>query len=206
VIDASIKLNPEQFPTLGAATRFDYSSVVVEYGSSRWRRFAIGGTTSFGHRINFEPVGDRPPHSADWFQSALSSSYRPSDQVTINLDLIYSNFDDRETGEPVLDDLIGRLRVNWQLTRAMSLRAIVQHEDTDTNPQQTVLETRRNWNFDLLFTYRVNAWTAVYAGYNQNRQNLALEDITGTNVLTRSDDLIRDSEQFVIKFSYFLRP
>ena len=88
----------------------------------------------------------------------------------------------------------------------MSLRAIVQHEDTDTNPQQTVLETRRNWNFDLLFTYRVNAWTAVYAGYNQNQQNLVLEDIAGTSMLTRSDDLIRDSEQFVIKFSYFFRP
>jgi hypothetical protein len=206
VTDASIKLNPEDIPTLVAATKFDYSSIVVEYGSSQWRRFAINGTTSFGRRINFAPVGGQPPQSADWFQSVLSSSYRPSDQVTINLDLIHSNFDDRETGEPILDDLIGRVRVNWQLTPAMSLRAIVQHEDTDTNPQQTVLETRTNWNFDLLFTYRVNAWTAVYAGYNQNRQNLALEDIGGTNVLTRSSDLIRDSEQFVIKFTYFFRP
>lgn len=206
VIDSTVKLKPEDFPTLGVATSFDYSSVVVEYSTSRWRRFAIGGTTSIGHRINFAPIEGRAPHSTDWFQSVLSSSYRPVDQVTINLDLIYSDFDDRETGEPVLDDLIGRLRVNWQLTPRMSVRAIVQHEDTDTNPQQTVLETRRNWNFDLLFTYRVNAWTAVYAGYNQNLQNLEFNNIAGTNVLRRSDDLIRDSEQFVIKFSYFLRP
>ena len=206
VIDASIKLKPEDFPALEETTEFDYSSVVVEYGSSRWRRFAIGGNTSLGRRINFAPTGDRAPLSTDWFQSILSTSYRPNDQATINLDLIYSDFDDRGTGDPVLDDLIGRLRVNWQFTPAMSLRAIVQHEDTDTNPLQSVLETRRNWNIDLLFTYRVNAWTAVYVGYNQNRQNLALEDISGTPVLTRSNDLIIDSEQFVIKFSYFLRP
>lgn len=206
VIDASVKLQTDDFPTLERTTEFDYSSLVVEYGSSRWRRFAIGGSTSFGHRINFAPSEGRAPLPTDWFQSILSSSYRPSDHVRINLDLIYSDFDDRETGDPVLEDLIGRLRVNWQLTPAMSFRAIVQHENTDTNPLQTVLETRRNWNFDFLFTYRVNAWTAVYAGYNQNRQNLALEDIAGTTVLTRSDELIRDSEQFVIKFSYFFRP
>jgi hypothetical protein len=206
VIDSTVTLKPEDYPTLGVATRFDYSSVVVEYSTSRWRRFAISGITSIGHRINFAPIEGRAPHSTDWFQSVLSTSYRPVDQVTINVDLIYSDFDDRETGEPVLDDLIGRLRVNWQLSPRMSVRAIVQHEDTDTNPQQTVLEARRNWNFDLLFTYRVNAWTAVYAGYNLNLQNLEFNNIAGTNVLRRSDELMRDSEQFVIKFSYFLRP
>jgi len=206
ISDASIKLSADEFPALGSTTKFDYSSVVVEYGTSRWQRFAISGNTSIGYRINFTPIEGLAPRSTDWFQSVLSSSYRPNDQVTLNLDLIYSDFDDRETGDPVLDDLIGRLRVNWQFTPAMSFRAIVQHEKTDTNPLQSVLEARRNWNVDLLFTYRINAWTAVYAGYNHNQQNLALEDIAGVPVLRRSNNLMTDSEQFVIKFSYSFRP
>jgi hypothetical protein len=60
--------------------------------------------------------------------------------------------DDEATGNKVFDDVVAQMRFNWQFSRALSLRAIVQHERTEPNPMQTTIADRENWNYDLLFT------------------------------------------------------
>lgn len=125
--------------------------------------------------------------------------------MNIDGDVIFSRFETEDGGEPVLEDLILRTRLHWQFTRDWSLRVIVQHERTTPNPLQSRVPDRRNWNGDLLLTWRHNPWTTLFLGYNQNRQNVIIDDLNGRTQLVRTDGLHTDSEQLILKVSYLFR-
>jgi hypothetical protein len=89
----------------------------------------------------------------------------------------------------------------------MSLRVIVQHEDTKPTPGLSRLTRDENLNVDVLFRYVLNPWSALYVGFNNNESNLQLfENEDGTTELVRSEDLARDGRQLFVKFSYLLQP
>ena len=54
---------------------------------------------------------------------------------------------------------------------------VLQYESTAARPQLSREDERRNFNADFVLTYRVNPWTALFAGYNGNRRNVEL--VTG---------------------------
>jgi hypothetical protein len=199
------RLTVEDFPVLTADKDFDTDFINVEYGSSLWKTFAIEGDTSIGKRINFNPLPGREPTPADWLGSALEISYRPIRPLDIDTTFFYNRFDNEQSGTQVLEDFIGRVRVNWQFSREFSLRSIVQYERTRPNESETSVTNRRNWNVDLLLTWRLNPWTAAYLGYNQNRRNVAIDEVTGTPRIVGTDELFKDSEQLILKLSYVFR-
>ena len=127
-------------------------------------------------------------------------------RLRIDNSFLWTWLDDPESAGRIFDDRIARTRWNWQWNRELSIRAIVQWEDTDTDPALTTLTARENLNADLLVTYRVNPWTAVYAGFNTNAANRDVFDLAdGTRELRTTDDLRRDASQFFLKMSYLLR-
>ena len=78
---------------------------------------------------------------------------------------------------------------------------------TRSDSEKTLLETTRNLNGDLLLSYLVNPWTALFVGYNGNYQNLELVEGTPDPTLIRtSGDFLNDSRQFFLKLSYLFRP
>jgi hypothetical protein len=89
----------------------------------------------------------------------------------------------------------------------MSLRVILQHEDTEPTPGLTRLTDDENLNVDVLFRYVLNPWSALYIGFNNNESNLQLvEDEDGGTSLMRTEELARDGRQLFVKFSYLLQP
>ncbi len=99
-----------------------------------------------------------------------------------------------------------RSRWNWQYNRELSLRVILQYDALLTNRNLTSLETTKNVNADILLTYLVNPWTALFVGYNGNAQNLELvPTATGADIAHPRRRLINDAKQFFIKFSYLFR-
>jgi hypothetical protein len=66
-------------------------------------------------------------------------------------------------------------------------------------------------NFDVLFRYVLNPWSALYVGYNTNQSNFQLVDLDAPNgagamtEIVRTDDLARDGSQLFVKFSYLLQ-
>jgi hypothetical protein len=96
------------------------------------------------------------------------------------------------------------MKANFQFSREMSMRAILQYNSILANPSTSALETVKNFNTDLLFTYQMNPWTALYIGYNNNLQNRDLWiNPTGSQII-RTPDLRNDSWQFFMKLSYYL--
>ena len=196
------KLTREEFPTLMADRDYNTDSVSLQFETAWWKSFKFQVQTEIGNSINFRPLPGFEPRPAEAVETEVEFTYRPATQLTIDASATFTTLDDEATGNKVFDDVVAQMRFNWQFSRALSLRAIVQHERTDPNPMQTTIADRENWNYDLLFTYRVNPWTAVYLGYNTNRANLAIEDFDNMRRIVRTDDLSKDSEQWLLKVSY----
>jgi outer membrane receptor protein involved in Fe transport len=117
-----------------------------------------------------------------------------------------TELDDKDgRGNIFVNDIL-RTRWNWQFTTELSLRMILRYDWTRANPQLSSLEEKtENFNADLLVTYLVNPWTALYVGYNTNYQNLELEDTPGGPEVVRTDDLFNDAKQLFVKLSYLFR-
>jgi len=106
----------------------------------------------------------------------------------------------------VLSNQIGRIRFDWQLAPKWSLRAITEYRATDVNAALTRQEQDRRLTGDLLATYLVNPWTALYIGYNTNYRNRdLLLDPLGNQLINTGTDLNQDSEQLFVKFSYLFQ-
>ena len=60
-------------------------------------------------------------------------------------------------------------------------------------------------NVDLLATYLVNPWTALYVGYNNNQNDRRLVPAGNGFALVPRDRIGPDSWQFFVKFSYLFR-
>ena len=74
------------------------------------------------------------------------------------------------------------------------------------NPTLTRLEQGRRFGGDLLGTYLLNPWTALYIGYNTNYRNRELLlDPLGNQLINTGTDLNQDAEQVFVKFSYLFQ-
>jgi hypothetical protein len=129
------------------------------------------------------------------------------DRLRVDTSLLSTELEDREGRGTIFTNRIVRSRWNYQFTKEMSLRVIVQHEDTKPNPALSRLARDENLNVDVLFRYVLNPWSALYVGFNNNESNLQLvENEDGTTELVRGEDLARDGRQLFVKFSYLLQP
>jgi hypothetical protein len=111
---------------------------------------------------------------------------------------------------------IARSQWNYQFTRALSLRAILQYNGLLANPTYSSLQTTKDFSMDFLITYLIHPGTAVYVGYNSNLENLIPGlcvpapggavgcDPSGSG-LVRSNGFINDGRVFFVKVSYLFR-
>jgi len=107
----------------------------------------------------------------------------------------------------VLNNHILRSTINFQLTRALSLRFIPQYTSALVNPALTSLKTTKQFNADFLITYLVHPSTAIYVGYNSDLQNLVNPlglDPNGQLLRTRGKYL-NDGRTLFVKISYLFR-
>jgi len=137
----------------------------------------------------------------------IFTTLRPIKGLTIDTSYLLSRLLDKENGHSAFNNNIIRSKWNYQFTREFSLRFIGQYSSVLANPLNTSLQSTKNFNADILFTYFVHPGTAVYVGYNSNLQNLDPRlglDPNGDINRTR-DRFINDGRQFFVKISYLFR-
>lgn len=203
---ATERLRPQDHSSLTEPRAYDVTAWDIEYGTNYFDWLAIDGNLSFGNQINFNPPEGEEPSEADWLQLDLGFTLRPATPLRIDNTVLWTRLTDPRSGDRLVTDRILRTHWNWQFTRELSIRAIVQYEHTTTDALLTSLETRKNLNADFLVTYRLNPWTAIYAGVNANGQNAELIDVPGeARRLQHVNGLRRDAHQFFVKASHLLR-
>ena len=201
------RLRPQDFA--GLATTRDYSQrrYFARFSTDSLQTIGFAGGVDTGTVINFVPPIGQEPELADRLFVEAELLWRPMDRLRVDTSLLSTELEDREGRGTIFTDRIVRTRWNYQFTKELSLRVILQHEDTDPNPALSRLTREENLNLDVLFRYVLNPWSALYIGFNNNESNLQLvENEDGTTELVRGEDLARDGQQLFIKFSYLLQP
>jgi hypothetical protein len=200
-ISSRERLRPQDYSTLAANQ--DYSSQVYGafFDSSHFKKASIGVSLRKGQAINFAASPGQAPFLANSTSARASLTLRPISPLRIDNTYLLARLLDRGPGRAaIFNNHIVRSKWNWQFTRELSVRVILQYSTLLANPAFTSQTATKSVNADFLITYLLNPGTALYAGYNGNLQNL---DPSGA-LRTRSS-FIQDGRVFFVKASYLLR-
>ena len=204
----------------------EHNSGISVY-TSPTSQLTLGAQYFWGDAINFIPSlianpSDKynRPYLARSDSATAVATIHPLTQLRIDNTYLFSRL---RTGEDpnifnshknIFNNHIIRSKWNWQFTRELSLRVILQYNATLTRNSPsasadpyplTSLPTTKQFNTDVLITYLLHPGTAIYVGYNTDQQNFNRALVLGPGGVARSDGLMNDSRQFFVKVSYLLR-
>jgi len=204
------RLRPADFEVLAENKDFERNRKGFFFETSYIPQVTVDMMYSWGTRINFVPPEGEEPVLADLTSSEVELTLRPLRAFRIDNTYILSRLRDRETGASIFNNHIVRSKWNYQFSREVSLRVILQYNSVLANPGFSGFQTAKNFNADFLLTYLLYPGTALYVGYNGNAQNLD----PGLALVNPPDDLdfvrprnryINDAKQFFVKLSYLFR-
>jgi hypothetical protein len=183
----------------------EYENMIVFFTSYlSWMDFNI--FTASGTRPNFFPPPGIAPFLANYRDAQVTVTFRPVSGLLLDETYIYSRLSARpDSGHAgsIFNNHIVRSRANYQFTRALSLRAILDYNGVLSNTSLVALDRTKHLTGDVLLTYLLNPGTALYVGYTDGYDNVALDPISGL-VPTRSPTT-STGRQFFVKTSYLFR-
>jgi len=156
------------------------------FGVASGRTFSVYGGFNGGDGILFSDN----PYVGRNIVGNINFSVRAHSRMRIELNNIFSQFVNRAQNSEVFDVKIFRTRTTFQLSRRFLLRHIAEH-----NTQAVSVGN------NLLFTYRINAGTVVFVGYDDRFQRGTRID----NTLFPFTSLQRTNRAVFTKLSYLFR-
>ena len=169
----------------------------------RW--LDVGLFAATGTRPNFFPGGGLTPFLARSRDAQLSLTFRPASGLLVDQTYIYSHLrarPDSGSSRTIFDNHILRSRVNYQFTRELSLRAIVDYNAVLSDPSLVALERTKHLSGDVLLTYLIHPGTALYVGYNDGYDSVALGP---AGLRPIRNPTTSTGRQFFVKTSYLFR-
>ena len=155
-------------------------------GINTSRRFSLFYGIDWGEQIRFV----ENPFLGRMFDYNLSLTLLPTSRLNSQFRLDTARFADMHTGELVFDVKILRSFTTYQFTDRLLVRNILEHNTGNGKV-----------GINLLFTYRVNAGTAFYIGYDDRLQ----EGIYLDRERFYNRDLQRQQRAFFTKLQYLFR-
>lgn len=98
-----------------------------------------------------------------------------------------------------------RSELNWQFSRELSLRAILDYNGVLPNVSLIDLSSHKRVTGDLLLAYMINPGTAFYLGYTNTHENLAIFPGMPNYVGTIGGPSTTTGRQVFVKVSYLFR-
>ena len=113
----------------------------------------------------------------------------------------------REPGSSIFNNHIVRSKVNYQFTRALSLRGILDYNGVLPNTSLVALDRSKHLTADALMTYLVHPGTAVYVGYTDGYDNLRPQpaDVAFGPPAPLGAPTVSTGRQVFVKTSYLFR-
>ncbi len=156
--------------------------------------------------MNYDPVAGQQPTLGHEDQGNFTLTFHARGRLRIDNAYLLEHI--RDPHFTAVTNHIFRSKWNYQFTRELSARVILQYTSVLSNPAISALSPTKNFNADFLITYLVHPGTAIYVGYNSDlanlNRNLAVDPVTGF-ILTRPNGYINDGRQFFVKASYLFR-
>lgn len=190
---------------------FRKSSNFVEFKTEWLKWLAWSSSYTRGAGVNYYPASGLAPELGDSQNATAELTLRPVNRLRLDETYIYSQLKTRtgwsgSTGlVSVYNNHIVRSKLNYQFTREFSFRAIVDYNTVLPNTSLVSLEPARRAGYDLLFTYLLHPGTAIYAGYTDIYQNLALDPSRPPYLQYTNYPDFNTGRQAFVKLSYQFR-
>ena len=210
------RLRPSDFSPLPDNRDYAHHHSGFFLQSAFFKQVSMNGEIGWGTDTNFDaplipappgPPVAGPPVLAQSSYAQIFLTVRPTGKLTIDNTYLLTRLRSLSSGPNIFNNHIIRSKWNYQFTREFSLRFIGQYAAVLANQNLTSLQTTKNFNADLLFTYLLHPGTAVYVGYNSNLQNLdpSLSQDSNGNLLHVPNRFMNDGRQIFVKVSYLFR-
>jgi hypothetical protein len=192
---------------------FRQHSTRVGFQSEWLSWLAVEADYEWGTEINYYPPEGIAPFVANVTEAEAGLTLRPSAQLRLDETYIFSRLTTPEdvvlppgtSGGDIFNNHIVRSRVSYQFTREFSARAIFDYEAVLPNRDLVSLEREKRFAADVLFTYLINPWTAVYVGYTDaydDRLAGGTMQRPSTRAAGPTTPVVR---QLFVKISYLIR-
>jgi hypothetical protein len=169
-----------------------------------WRRWLdLYGSYAKGDAVNYSP--------APGMQPSLGRSDAASLGITVHLPrlrleqyYLFSRLAGGSTpgGLTVFNNHVARSKLNYQFTRALSLRAIVDYYAQLPNESLVQQIHLKQVTTDLLLTYLIRPGTAAYIGYTNRFQNLVPDSASPPTLLPGGPPTFQTDRLLFLKLSY----
>lgn len=180
-------------------------------GTQWWRWIGVNGSYRVGTQINYYPAAPLAPFLGSARRANAGVIIRPSSRLRLEETYLYSRLaapahlaTGLSTARRVFTNHIARSRVDYQFTRELSLRAILDYDAVEPNRTLVALERTKRLRADVLLTYLVNPWSAVYIGYTNAYENLAFGP-EGSDLRRTGSPTFSTGRQVFVKVSYLVR-
>jgi len=203
-----VHLRPIDYNTLTRVSDYPQPFWGIEAGTSWFKQFDLTAFFVSGAGVNFNPAAGRTPMIGHEDQGKFTLTFHAGGRLRIDNAYLLEHVRERETNLTAVTNHIFRSKWNYQFTRELSARVILQYTSVLSNTTISSLSPTKSFNADFLITYLIHPGTAIYVGYNSDlanfNRNLQVDPVTGDILTTRSGH-INDSRQFFMKASYVFR-
>ena len=187
-------LRPQDFSVLTANRSYAHQRKGIYLGSQIIQPFTFTADYEWGTDVNFVPPAGQAPVLGNLTHGEVTMIIRPLTRLEVDNTYILERLTSREVNSGIFNNHIIRSKWNWQFNPVTA---------TLSGFVLTSLKPTKQFNADFLISYIVNPWTALYIGYNSDKQNINLiPTSTGAQIL-RTNRFLNDGRQFFVKFSYF---
>ncbi|HEX5283918.1 MAG TPA: carbohydrate binding family 9 domain-containing protein [Bryocella sp.] len=163
--------------------------------------------------VNYNPLAGKAPTLLRQNFLQVLFTVQPVRNLTADQTYLLDHDRDDHTGVFVYQSEVMRTKINYQFTRALSARVIVEYDSTLANPAVTTLARTKQVQTQALLTWLPHPGTAIYVGWNSDLQNynhtlcarLGRTCDPAQPILPRGPGYLNDGRQFFVKASYLLR-
>jgi hypothetical protein len=173
--------------------------------SSEWLKWlAVSGNYAHGSGVNYYPAAGSAPFLGNARDMTLGLTLRPTPRLRLDETYIYSHLQTQQAAS-VYNNHIARSKANYQVSRELSFRAILDYNAVLPNGSLVSLDRTKRWSYDLLLTYLLHPGTALYVGYTDIYQNLLLDPSRPPYLQLSQFPDMNTGRQFFVKLSYLFR-
>jgi hypothetical protein len=207
-------VGPPSYPVLTGYRNFTENFGGFTARGAPFPQFNFNVTAYRCGNVNYYPAADHAPSLLDQQYLSALFTLQPLRQLTADNTYLLDRDHAATGGAFVYESQVFRTKVNYQFTRALSARVIVEYDSTLANSAQTTLSRTKQINSHALLTWLPYPGTAIYLGYNDDLQNLdrrlckgfpaGICD-SGNTVAPVSPRFLNDGRKIFLKASYLFR-
>jgi hypothetical protein len=174
---------------------------------------SVEATYGAGLGVNYDPAVGLPPFLASSKDANLHLIFRPTKKIKLDESYLFSHLSTLEKSiiaerygpGAIFNNHLWRSNLNYQFTRELSFRAILDYNGILPNAPLINFERSKRFAAGLLFTWLLNPGTAVYAGYNNTHENLSIFPGPPRYIGRIGDPSTTTGREIFIKLSYLFR-